>query len=281
MKKKNEKTVLRGIIAVGNFKGGVGKTTTTLNLAMALHLQGYRVLVMDFDYKCNLSSCTDWDPERELAGEPTVFDVLTRGADIPVYLDSTGLYYTPCTISMEDVESKLATIRNSANVLARAFKKPIDDHTGEGLTDWEGSFDYIFLDTSGNPGNVTDNVHVAATALIIPTTLETYAIDGLDKYLPYVNDVQEKDNDRLEVLGAVITMRQANLRGAKKREAYLREKFGNQIFQTAITRRAVVSDSSEDYVSIYDYRRRTPATEEFTMLANELQKKLKGVTVQL
>ena len=55
MKKKNEKTVLHGIIAVGNFKGGVGKTTTTLNLAMALRLQGYSVLVMDFDYKCNLS----------------------------------------------------------------------------------------------------------------------------------------------------------------------------------------------------------------------------------
>ena len=281
MKKKNAKTQLRGIIAIGNFKGGVGKTTTTLNLAMALHLQGYRVLVMDFDYKCNLSSCTDWEPERELAGEPTVFDVLTRGANIPVYLDSKGIYYTPSSISMEDAESKLTSIRNSANVLYRAFRKPIDDHTGEGLAEWESSFDYIFMDTSGNPGNVTDNVHVAATALIIPTSLETFAIDGLDKYLPYVNDVQEKDNDKLEVLGAVITMRQKNLRGAKKREEYLREKFGHQIFQTSITRRAVVSDSAEDYVSIYDYHRRTPATEEFTMLANELQKKLKGVLVQL
>ena len=69
MKKKNERTQLHGIVAVGNFKGGVGKTTTTLNLATALCLQGYRVLVIDTDYKCNLTSCTDWEPEREVAGE--------------------------------------------------------------------------------------------------------------------------------------------------------------------------------------------------------------------
>ena len=279
MKKKNSATQLHGKIAVGNFKGGVGKTTTTLNLAMALRLQGYRVLVMDFDYKCNLTSCTDWEPEREVNGEPTIYDMLTRGANIPVYRDSSGLYYTPSSISMNDVESKLAIVRNAANVLARAFKKPIDDHTGEGLTDWSSSFDYIFLDTPGDPGNVTDNVHVAATALLIPISLERFAIDGLDKYLAYVNDIQQNDNDRLDVLGAILTMRQANLTEAKQAEKFLREKFGNQIFKTAISRRSAVSKSQFHQVSIYDFDSGSPVAEEFTMLANEIQKKLSAVTV--
>ena len=279
MKKKNERTQLHGIVAVGNFKGGVGKTTTTLNLATALCLQGYRVLVIDTDYKCNLTSCTDWEPEREVAGEPTVYDMLTRGANIPVYRDSSGLYYTPSSISMEDIESKLATVRNAANVMIRAFKRPIDDHTGEGLMEWESSFDYIFIDTPGNPGNVTDNVHVAATALIIPISLEGFSFDGIDKYIAYVNDIQANDNDRLDVLGAIITMRQANLRAAGPAEEFLREKFGKQIFKTVLSRRSAVSEANFHHVSIYAENRRCPATEEYTFLANEILKKLNSITL--
>lgn len=279
MKKKNAKTQLHGLIAVGNFKGGVGKTTTTLNLATALRLQGFRVLVMDFDYKCNLTSCTDWDPQRELDGDPTIFDTLTRGADIPVYRDESGLYYTPSSISMDEVESKLTMLRNPGNMLARAFKRPIDDRTGEGLTEWGSSFDYILMDTPGNPGRATDNVHIAATALIIPISLEGFAIDGLDNYLAYVNDIQQNDNDRLDVLGAIITMRQANLTEAKQSEQALREKFGDQIFRTAISRRSAVSKSLFHHVSIYDFDSRCPVAEEYTLLANDIQKKLKDTTV--
>ena len=279
MKKKNEKTQLRGIIAVGNYKGGVGKTTTTLNLATALRLQGYRVLVMDFDHQCNLTSCTDWDQQRELQGDPTIFDTLTRGAAIPVYRDSSGLYYTPSTIGMSEAGSKLSTVRNAANVLARAFKRPIDDHTGEGLVEWGSSFDYIFMDSPVAPVVVTDNILIAATALLIPVSLEGFTLDGLDNYLGYVADIQENDNDRLEVLGAVVTMRQANLIEAKQSEAALREKFGSQIFKTAISRRSAVSKSLFHHVSIYDFGGGYPVTEEYTMLSNEIQKKLNSVTV--
>ena len=279
MKKKSEKTQLHGIIAVGNYKGGVGKTTTTLNLATALRLQGYRVLVMDFDHQCNLTSCTDWDQQRELAGDPTVFDTLTRGANIPVYRDSSGLYYSPSTISMAEASAKLSTVRNAANVLARAFKKPIDDHTGEGLVEWGSAFDYILMDSPVAPVVVTDNILIAATALLIPMSLEGFTLDGLDNYLGYVADIQQNDNDRLDVLGAVVTMRQANLIEAKQSERALREKFGKQIFQTVISRRSAVSKSLFHHVSIYDFDRHCPVAEEFTMLANEIQKKLKGATV--
>ena len=279
MKRKNEKTQLRGIIAVGNFKGGVGKTTTTLNIATALHLHGYKVLVIDTDYKCNLTSCTDWEQERELKGDPTIFDTLTRGTDIPVYRDSSGIYYTPSTISMDEVESKLTTVRNPANVLARAFRRPIDDHTGEGLMEWGRDFDFIFIDTPGNPGRVADNVHVAATALIIPISLEGFSIDGLDNYIAYVNDIQENDNERLNVLGAIVTMRQANLTEAKQSEAALREKFGGQIFKTVVSRRSAVSKSLFHHVSIYDFDRRCPVAEEFNALASEILQRLKSTAL--
>lgn len=278
MKKKNEKTQLRGIIAVGNYKGGVGKTTTTLNLATALRLQGYRVLVMDFDHQCNLTSCTDWEQQRELQGDPTIFDTLTRGANIPVYRDSSGLYYTPSTIGMAEAGSKLSTVRNAANVLSRAFRRPIDDHTGEGLVEWRSSFDYILMDSPVAPVVVTDNILIAATALLIPVSLEGFTLDGLDNYLGYVADIQQNDNDRLDVLGAVVTMRQAHLAEAKQSEAALREKFGKQIFKTAISRRSAVSKSLFHHVSIYDFDHHCPVAEEFTLLAVEIQKRLKSAT---
>lgn len=281
MKKKNEKTQLHGIIAVGNYKGGVGKTTTTLNLATALRLQGYRVLVMDFDHQCNLTSCTDWEQQRELAGDPTVFDTLTRGANIPVYRDGSGLYYTPSTIGMSEAGSKLSTVRNAANVLARAFKKPVDDHTGEGLVEWGSAFDYILMDSPVAPVVVTDNILIAATALVIPVSLEGFTLDGLDNYLGYVADIQQNDNDGLDVLGAIVTMRQANLIEAKQSEKALRDKFGKQIFKTVISRRSAVSKSLFHHVSIYDFDGHCPVAEEYTMLSSEIHKKLKGTTVQL
>lgn len=279
MKRKNEKTQLHGIIAVGNYKGGVGKTTTTLNLATALRLQGYRVLVIDFDHQCNLTSCTDWEQQRELQGDPTIFDALTRGANIPVYRDESGLYYTPSTIGMAEAGAKLSTVCNAANVLSRAFHRPIDDHTGEGLTDWTTAFDYILMDSPVAPLVITDNILIAATALLIPVSLEGFTLDGLDNYLGYVADIQQSDNDRLDVLGAVVTMRQANLTEARQSEAALREKFGNQIFKTVISRRSAVSKSLFHHVSIYDFDRRCTVAEEFTMLANEIKKKLNRTTV--
>ncbi|MBR6140151.1 MAG: ParA family protein [Bacteroidaceae bacterium] len=279
MKGKNEKTRLHGIIAIGNYKGGVGKTTTTLNLATALRLQGYRVLIMDFDHQCNLTSCTDWEQERELAGDPTIFDTLTRGADIPVYRDSSGLYYTPSTIGMSEASAKLSTVRNAANVLARAFRRSIDDHTGEGLVEWGSSFDYILMDSPVAPVVVTDNILIAATALVIPVSLEGFTLDGLDNYLGYVADIQGNDNERLDVLGAIVTMRQGNLTEAKQSEAALRDKFGKQIFQTVISRRSAVSKSLFHHVSIFDFDHNNPVAEEFIMLANEVQRKLKKVTL--
>lgn len=279
MKKKKQPTRLHGIIAVGNYKGGVGKTTTTLNLATALCLQGYKVLMMDFDHQCNLTSCTDWDQKRELNGEPTIFDTLTRNANIPVYRDSSGLYYTPSTIGMADAGGKLATVRNAANVLKRAFSRPIDDHTSEGLVEWGSSFDYILMDSPVAPVVITDNILVAATALLIPVSLEGFTIDGLDNYLGYVGDIQATDNPGLVVLGAVITMRQANLTEAKQSEAMLRHDFEGQIFNTVISRRSAVSKSQFNHISIFDFDRRCPVAEQFTALANELRERLNSVTV--
>lgn len=279
MKMKTEKTMLRGIIAVGNYKGGVGKTTTTLNLATALNRQGYRVLMLDFDHQCNLTSCTDWDPEREVNGDPTIFDTLTRGADIPVYRDSSGIYYTPSTIGMTEAAGKLSTIRNAANVLRRAFSHPIDDHTGEGLSDWQSAFDFILMDSPVAPVVVTDNVLIASTYLLIPVSLEGFTLDGLNNYLGYVQDIQSCDNDRLNVLGAVICMRQANLTEAKQSEATLRDEFGEQIFNTVISRRSAVSKSLFHHVSIYDFDPRCVVADEFTSLSKEVIKRINSTTM--
>ena len=176
----------------------------------------------------------------------------------PLFIES-GLYYSPSTIGMAEAGAKLSTVRNAANVLTRAFRRPIDDHTGEGLTEWGSSFDYILMDSPVAPLVVTDNILIAATALLIPVSLEGFTLDGLDNYLGYVADIQQNDNDRLDVLGAVVTMRQANLTEAKQSEAVLREKFGEQMQVSLPPRQHIRLRSSLSRVrGIHQARQRNP-----------------------
>lgn len=275
---KREKTTrLRAVIGIGNYKGGVGKTTTTLNLATALHLQGYRVMVIDMDRQANLSSCTDWDPDLELQHYPTIYNVLCEDAPIPVYRSSSGLYYCPSTSIMNKVDQQLPTMRNPAMKLTRALQKAPDDHTGEGITDWLTDFDFILIDSPVGPQVLVDNIFIAANAVLIPINLEGFAMSGLQNYLAYIQEIRETENDELTNLGFLITRRKPYINGHKQSEQQLRLAYGKMVLPVSISEREAVSKSQREFKSVYDIPRADVPRDEFTMLANTIIKRTKNL----
>ena len=274
---KQRKTQLRAVIGIGNYKGGVGKTTTTLNLAMALHLQGYRVMVIDMDRQGNLSSCTGWNPNLEKQDYPTIYNVLCNDAPIPVYRSESGLYYCPSTSVMEEVDQHLPTTRNPAMKLTRALQKAPDDRTGEGITSWADDFDFIFIDSPVGPQVLNDNIYIAANAVLIPLPLEKYAIDGLQKFLAYIQEIKETENDELENLGILITLNKRHLPDKRRKEEELRREYGKKILPISISEREVVKKSQDNASSVYDLPRADVPREEFTLLANEIIKRTKAL----
>lgn len=275
--KQKRKTQLRAVIGIGNYKGGVGKTTTTLNLAMALHKQGYRVMVIDMDRQGNLSSCLGWDFNLEDEQHPTIFHVLCKDTPIPVYHSDSGLYYCPSTSVMNLVDQNLPTLRNPAMKLTRALQKEPDNHTDEELSDWMTDFDFILIDSPVGPQVLTDNILIAANAMLIPVNLEGFALDGLQNYLAYIQDIREKENDELHSLGFLITMCQRHLPDHKDAEQQLRDIYGKDVLPVSISLREAVKKSQRKHTTIYDIPRADISRDEFTMLANEILKRTKAL----
>ena len=278
---KQRKTKLRAVIGIGNYKGGVGKTTTTLNLAMALHLQGYRVMVIDMDRQANLSSCTDWDPDLELQHYPTIYHVLCEDAPIPVYRSTSGLYYCPSTSIMNKVDQQLPTMRNPAMKLTRALQKAPDDHTGEGLTNFMTDFDYILIDSPVGPQVLVDNILIAVNAVLIPINLEGFAMRGLQNYLAYIQEIREAENDELVNLGFLINRRTPpstdpkRQTGQDKAEAKLRSIYDKQILPVKISELDSISNSQRELTTVYEIRYASVPRKQFNALANEIVKRTK------
>lgn len=281
--KQNRKTQLRAVIGIGNYKGGVGKTTTTLNLAMALHLQGYRVMVIDMDRQANLSSCTDWDPDLELQHYPTIYNVLCEDAPIPVYRSESGLYYCPSTSIMNKVDQQLPTMRNPAMKLTRALQKAPDDHTGEGLTDWTTDFDYILIDSPVGPQVLIDNILIAANAVLIPVNLEGFALTGLQNYLAYMQEIRETENDELVNLGFLISRRGPKSKDKDKptkqdiAENDLRTRYKKDILPIVIGDSEAIKSSQQDLKSVYQYPPAFVARRTYSALADIIVKRTKGL----
>lgn len=274
---KQRKTQLRAVIGIGNYKGGVGKTTTTLNLATALRMQGYRVMVIDMDRQANLSSCTNWNPDLELQHHPTIYNVLCEDAPIPVYKSNDGLYYCPSTSIMNKVDQQLPTMRNPAMKLTRALQKAPDDHTGEGLTEWVTDFDYILIDSPVGPQVLLDNILIAANAVLIPVNLEGFAMKGIKDYLAYIQEIRETENDELVNLGFLMTRRKSNSKGQQESEEKLKAQYGKDVLPVAISEREAVSKSQREFTSVYSLRNADVPREEFTLLANEIIKRTKNI----
>jgi chromosome partitioning protein len=220
------------VMVVANQKGGVGKTTTTVNLAASLALHGNRVLVVDLDPQGNASTALGIDHHAEV---PSIYDVLVEGkplADVvqPV-VDVEGLFCVPATIDLAGAEIELVSLVARESRLQRA------------IAAYEQPLDYILIDCPPSLGLLTVNALVAGQEVLIPIQCEYYALEGLGQLLRNVELVRAHLNPRLHVSTILLTMYDARTRLAAQVAEEVRTHFQQEVLRTSIPRSVRISEA--------------------------------------
>ena len=247
------------IIACANQKGGVGKTTTVVNLASYLAIAGDRVLVIDLDPQGNATSGLGLDPSQ-LDGsiyDAVIDDVHLR--DLVVAGPMDRLAVVPSSIALAGAEIELAPLEQRERRLARLVRAIADD------------YDYILIDSPPSLGLLTVNALTAADAVLIPIQCEYYALEGLTQLIATVNLVRDHLNPSLALKGVVLTMYDArtNLSADVARE--VRGHLGQAVYETIIPRSVRLSEAPSHGLPISLYRPDSRGAEAYAALAAEFR----------
>ena len=247
--------------AVANQKGGVGKTTTSINLATYLAAAGRRVLLVDMDPQGNTSSGIGAAKNKK---EYTMYDLMVREQeevtifDVIVPSSRRELVVAPCTVDLAGAEMELV------GALAREYR------LRQALEPIRNRCDYIIIDCPPSLGLLTINALVAADALIIPIQCEYLALEGLSQLLNTVNIVKSKLNPDLYIAGVVMTMFDPRTRLASDIVREVRNHFPNEAFQTIINRNVRLSEAPSFGQAILDYDPTSPGALAYRSLAEEV-----------
>lgn len=250
------------IIAVANQKGGVGKTTTTINLATALAAIGQRVLIFDIDAQGNASTGLGIRPANRLK---TTYNVLMNDATLDETAVKTAipnLFLAPSSVDIAGAEIELANVGNRAFRLKEAFEKS----SQKGLT----NYDYIIIDCPPSLNVVTINAMVAANALLVPLQCEFFALEGLTQLMRTVELVRSSLNPRLEIQGVVLTMYDNRNRLSEQVAQDVRSHFGNKVYNTVIPRNVRVSEAPSHGKPVLIYDHNCMGSRAYIKLASEL-----------
>jgi chromosome partitioning protein len=245
-------------IACANQKGGVGKTTTVVNLATALALAGRRVLVVDLDPQGNATSGFGID---RAALDGTLYEVLLEGRDLASVISPTavaGCDLAPASVALAGAELELAATPQRERRLVRTLSTVAE------------RYDEILLDCPPSLGLLTVNALTAATSVLIPTQCEYYALEGLSQLIATLNLVRDNLNPSLAIKGVVLTMFDARTNLSADVASEVRGHFGSAVFDTVIPRSVRLSEAPSFGLPIALYRADSRGAEAYAALAEEL-----------
>lgn len=242
------------IIGVMNYKGGVGKTTTTMNLGTALWILGKRVLLVDADQQCNLTV----NMKFEKAGNDTLNELM-RGQvkSYPIWERYEGLDYMPASDELKSIELYLKSLRNPNYVLKQVLE-PL-----------RGEYDYILIDCTPKSGVMNDNVMVAADAILIPSDCGPYSLTGMDTLKADIEEMQSLPylNPKLELIGIVRTNFEKRLKVSRETNETLEQLFPGKLLDVTISRCSKVNDAPRHFMSMFELDAESTTANDYMRLA--------------
>ena len=254
------------IIAVANQKGGVGKTTTTINLSAALAEVGYRVLVVDLDPQGNASTGLGVEQsDREF----TTYELLLEDIDLKDVIQATAiedLAIIPATVDLSSADLELVSNEKRSFLLHDALRQPKID---------EFEFDFILIDCPPSLSLLTVNAMIAAHTVLVPLQSEFFALEGLSQLMLTIREVRQTGNTDLRIEGVVLTMYDKRNNLSQQVEQDARDNLGDLVFKTVIPRNIRLSEAPSFAMPVLKYDSASKGASGYRALAQELIEKNK------
>jgi chromosome partitioning protein len=249
------------VISISNQKGGVGKTTTTVNLAAAIAEKGHKVLIIDLDPQGNASTGLGIDQsDRKVSTYDFLFDPTSVESALHKTA-TTNLWIVPSNADLASADMELAKRSNRTNALSLSMRS---SHIAA------LDFDYILIDCPPSLNLLTLNGLVAADTVLIPLQAEFYALEGLSQLMLTIRDVRQTGNPGLRIEGILITMYDGRNRLAQQVEEDVRRTLGDLVFRTRIPRNVRLSEAPSFAVPILTYDPQSRGSEAYRALAKEI-----------
>ncbi len=246
------------IVAISNQKGGVGKTTTAVNLSSDLARKGNRVLLVDFDSQANASSGLG---ARKAISQPTIYSALLEGMDpreIIVYGKEGAPDILPSNMSLAGADLEMDKMEEGKETLLQKVLWPLRD-----------SYDYIFIDCPPSLGLLNTNALSAADSVLIPVQCEYFALEGVTQLLITIRLIQRTSNPDLRIEGILMTMFDIRTRLSVEVSQDVRQTFGRLVYQNSIPRNVKLSEAPSRGLSIFDYDPRGNGARAYGALGSE------------